>query len=118
MAVAAEALARPALFDTNAFAPLSRNPAARVRGGVAGVPFTAAIAIPDYGDRIAHHYRDTARDGLAAACGEASLSFDLEHCGLVVTFDRAAELPVHDGDMILDESIRAPYRAVRPGHPP
>ena len=103
----AEQLTPSALFDVTAFQPLSRDPRAEVNGTVGGVSYSATIAITHYGDRIAHHYRDTAPNGLAAACAEAAMSFDWPHFGLVVSFSHPVEVGVHNEDMVLDGSIGA-----------
>jgi len=97
----------PTLFDAPAFQPLFLDPAREVRGTLDGVPYSAAIAIADYGDRVARHYRDIVPDGLKIACAEAEIPFGLTHFGLVVSFARPVEFGVHDEDMVLDDSIRA-----------
>lgn len=98
---------RPPLFEIAAFDALIRNPEAEVEGAVAGMPFSARIAIPHYDERIAYHYRDVARGGLAAVCATAKIPFDLPRFGLLLRFARPAELALHDDDMRLDASMRA-----------
>ena len=94
-------------FDLAEFASLDRNPTEEIRSTLRGTPFTARIAIPHYGDRIARHYRDVAPRGLAAASADAGVPFDLARFGLILRFAQATELPIHGDDMVLDGSVRA-----------
>jgi hypothetical protein len=98
---------RPGLFDTRAFASLSAQPARDLRGGFQGIGYGARIAVRDYDRIITRHYRAIAPDGLAAACSLADIHFDTPQFGLVIAFDDPAEVAVHDGDLVLDQSIRA-----------
>ncbi len=94
------------LFDTGAFAALNARRAKTVGGRFQGIGYKARVAVPDYDHIIAHHYRTTAPDGLAAACSLADIHFDTPQFGLIIDFDDPAELAVHDGDLVLDDSIR------------
>ena len=94
-------------FDVAAFAPLLRRPERGLEGRFKGLPYSARIAIPDYGERVARHYAGVARDGLAAAGIGAGIAFELPRFGLIVEFDQAASIRVHAEDMVLDDSIRA-----------
>lgn len=94
-------------FDSAEFDPLKRTPTGEIRGAIGGSPFTARIAIPNYGERIAHHYRSIAPRGLAAACAAAEIPFNLAQFGLVLCFAEPTELPIHDTDMALNGSVRA-----------
>ena len=96
-----------ALFDTTAFLLLSADPGCELQGTLDNLPYSARIAITDYGDRIARHYRDVAPNGLNSAAAEAAIPFDFPHFGLEINFARPVELAVHDVDMVLDHSIRA-----------
>lgn len=104
----------PALFDPAAFDALARSPTREVAGAVAGVPFAARVAIPHYGERIAHHYRDIAPGGLAAVSAQAGIPFGLRQFGLVLRFARPVELALHDAAMRLDPSVRALVAAFGP----
>jgi len=106
LALAAEKPVSRSLFDATAFTPLPSDPGRTVNGTLNGVPWSAGIAIADYGSRIAQYYRDGARHGLAATCAEAAIPFDLPHFGLVVSFARPVEIALHDEDMVLDTSVR------------
>lgn len=103
-------LARPArsahALDPRPFEALFGDPGSEVSGALGGVDFTARIAIPDYGRRIARHYAAEAGGGLAAACARAGVPFDLERFGLVVRFAAPVEIAVHDETMHLDDAIR------------
>lgn len=97
----------PGLFDPATFLCLSRDPAGEVSGTIDGIPYRARIAIENYADRIARYYERSLPDSLAAVCEENDIPFDLPQFGLVVEFDRAVDICVHDGDMVLDGSIGA-----------
>ena len=94
-------------FDSAEFDWLKRNPAEEIRGAIGGASFTARIAIPNYGGRIAHHYRAIAPKGLAVACATAGIPFGLTQFGLVLRFAEPTELPIHDADMTLNDQVRA-----------
>lgn len=87
--------------------PLRSSPETQISSTFAGKPCTARIAIPNYGAHIARHYRDTAKDGLSAACKSAAIPFEFVHFGLILGFDRLTEIPLHDESMNLNESVRA-----------
>lgn len=107
MVLASEIRAPAALFDLPAFHSLAGRPESALDGTLDGVSYSARIVIADYGERIASHYRDALPRGLAAASAQAGIPFDLPHFGLAIDFARPVILAVHDGDMVLDESIRA-----------
>jgi hypothetical protein len=93
-------------FDDATFRPLIADPEGEVQGLFEGIPYTARIAIPHYGERIVSHYRDILPNGLPAACIAAQIPFDLPHFSLVLTFTNAAEITVHDGNLQLNEKVR------------
>ena len=90
------------------------RPGAMVAGEAGGVPFEARILIPDYGREIQCHYGGLAGADLAAACGNAGIAFDFHQFGLVCRFDRPVEIAAHDGELVLDEDLRAAVAAVGP----
>jgi hypothetical protein len=98
---------RHGIFDNGAFAKSNARPAVTLRGGFQGIGYSAHVALPDYGHVIARHYRAAAPDGLPAACNLADIHFDTPQFGLIIAFDDPAEVAVHDGDLVLDQSIRA-----------
>jgi hypothetical protein len=93
-------------FDSTDFDPLWRGTAGTIRGEVRGAPFTASVIIPQYGARIAQHYRDIAPRGLSEVAVRADIPFSLEQFGLRIVFERPCDLALHDDDMNLDDSVR------------
>jgi len=87
--------ARSSAFDTRS---LAEPPYSEIRGTLFGSGFTARVAIPDYGDRVAQHYR----------CDLSSLSpeLDFDNLGAVLDFAEPTELNVHDGELRLDGMLR------------
>ena len=98
---------RPGVFELEALAQLARDPDSEVRGAVNGSPYSARIALPRYGARIAHYFRDVAPGGLPGAIATSRIPFDLDDFGLIVHFEQPAEIAVHGDHMILDDSLRA-----------
>ncbi|MDP6689024.1 MAG: hypothetical protein QF384_05980 [Alphaproteobacteria bacterium] len=98
---------RTSVFDAGAFARLLRRSGKPVRGGLHGIGYQARVAIANYDQHIAKHYRAILPDGLAAACSQADIHFDTPQFGLIIEFEEPAEIAVHDGDMVLDDSLRA-----------
>jgi hypothetical protein len=94
-------------FDDATLATLFADPEGEVQGLFDGIPYTARIAIPHYGERISSFYKGILPNGLRAACIGARIPFDLPHFGLVVTFADAAEIALHDADLQLNEKVRA-----------
>ena len=88
------------------FGALLRNPHSEVVSGLDGGSFRARIAIPGYASRVARRYRRILPEGLQVACRRADIIPPLSHFGLVVTFTDEMEISLHDGDMVLDSSIR------------
>lgn len=86
---------------------LRSDPEAEIRGTYAGTPYTARIAIPNYGRHIAHYYRDVAGNGLDAACKTAGIPFEFIHFGLILSFSRPTGIAIHDESMHLDEGVRS-----------
>ncbi len=62
-----------------------------------GAGCSAHIAVPDYDEHLARHYKRGA--------GECRKALGFSHFGVVVDFDRPVELKVHD-DGGLDENLR------------
>lgn len=96
-----------AVFEVAAFDPLLHRPEHGIKGLFNGIPYSAQIAIPDYGARVVKHYADVAPEGLDVACSQAGVPFDIPRFGLIINFDHMAEIAIHCGNMVLDESIRA-----------
>ena len=88
------------------FDALIRDPDSEVVGGFGGGSFRARIAIPHYARRIERQYRHILPDGLPAACRRADIDQPLSHFGLVMSFAAETEIALHDGDMVLESSIR------------
>lgn len=107
MSLAAEWTTAAHALDPRAFAALAAGLEREVAGKLAGVDFRACIAIPDYGKKIARHYRPQMRGGLPAACARAEIPFDLSEFGLLIEFERPVEIAVHDPSMDLDDGMRA-----------
>lgn len=97
----------PGGFDVEAVTRLVQDPGAEVTGVLNGTPCSARIALPRYGDRIAHHFRDIVPGDLSEAIAAFRVPFNLDHFGLIVNFGKPAEIGVHDDHMKLDNSIRA-----------
>lgn len=96
----------PAIFDVAKFGSLLLQPKADLQGVFKGIPFTARIAIPNYGAGVARHYAAVAPEGLAAATTLAGIPFDLPQFGLIIDFEQMAQVDVHTMDMVFDDSIR------------
>jgi len=94
-------------LDAARLGALDRAPEAAVEGGSPAGPFTARIAIPHYPDRIARHYGLGSADGLKQICARTGIAPPLRHFGLVCTFERPAEIRIHDDRLTLAPGIRA-----------
>ena len=71
----------------------------RPRDVFEGKRFTARIAIPDYDEHVARHYR--------TPTGEVRKALGFNHFGVIVDFDTPRELRVHNDDRCLDKNLRA-----------
>ncbi len=85
---------------------LARDPHQAVEGMVNGCPYHAAIAIPDYGRKIASHFACGDTLGLRRIGNETSIPFNFQHFGLICTFEDTVELAVHDDELTLDDALR------------
>ena len=76
---------------------LRQAPNAAVHGHLGDIPYTASIAITDYGRKTADHYADQiGGDGLAGICGRAPFPFNFPSFGVIVEF----ESPSNSNSMI------------------
>ena len=94
------------MIDQNNIGALLRDPTRPVTGNINGLIYTAKIAIPNYAARIGSHYGHTGPQALAEMCRRAQMPLELDHFGLILAFDRPAELGLYDGDRVLDEGVR------------
>lgn len=94
-------------LDIGLFQPLLRAPETEIEGALRGRSFRARVIIPDYRARICQHYRAIAPKGLDDIGLRSGISFAFEQFGLRLRFDQAADIALHDQDMVLDPSIRA-----------
>lgn len=85
---------------------LDRHPRERISSRAGGIPFEAWIGIPNYGKRIADHYRELLPNGLHGACEQYRLPDVHFHFGLICEFARPIELELHDDDMNIFEPAR------------
>jgi hypothetical protein len=88
--------ALPGLPD---LAALHRTPEAEIESGLNGARFRARLGIPNYARRLAARY--------GADPAALPVPFEVDHFGVVVTFERPVELAVHDAGRVLDEGLRA-----------
>ena len=86
---------------------LRQAPNAAVHGHLGDIPYTASIAITDYGRKIADHYADQiGAGGLAGICGRAAIPFNFPSFGMIVEFEKPIELQFYDADLVLDETLK------------
>lgn len=78
---------------------LERRPRAPASGTFEGIAYTAQVAIPDYADHLARHFKKD-----LAACKKA---LDFRHFGVTIDFEKPVQLEIHDRDRRLDENMRA-----------
>ncbi len=85
-------------FDPACLSNLLKDPGSSFKGEFAGVGYTAKVAIPNYGDRIASHYK----------CDIETLSpvFEFPHFGIVIEFEDPIEIALHDSEMKLQDGMR------------
>ncbi len=96
-----------AILDPIALAALERDPRTPVEGRLnGGAPYTARIAIPDYGARIEQHY--------GRRLNALKMDFPFCHFGLSIAFKRPFELAVHDDARHLNEGLRMLLRRFGP----
>lgn len=83
------------------FSELNRrygDPPRPLEGRLYGAAFKASVAIPDYRSRLRRHYGPRTDRGVP--------SCQFRHFGLLIDFETAAEIPVHDDDRRLDGGLR------------
>ena len=85
-------------LDLPALAGLARDPTAPVTGALGAARYSARVAIPGYGARLARHY--------GVDLPALGVPFDFPHFGVIIDFDAPAELAVYGDDRVLDEGLR------------
>ena len=68
--------------------------------------YEATIAIPNYKQRIATHYKSLLPNGLDAFCAQSNIPCEFQHFGIIIKFEKPVEIVLHDDDMALDEGLR------------
>lgn len=69
--------------------------------------YSAHIAIPNYRTRIMNHYRNIIDGDLNNHCNKAEIPMlDHEHYGVIIKFDQAVKLNLHNSDLELDNGIK------------
>lgn len=86
-------------FGKSELAHLLQNPNQVLQGSMSGQAYSARIAIPNYAANIQSHYQSIIKPNLHQVCSNAAISFPNTHFGLVIHFDNATELFVHDDDL-------------------
>lgn len=70
-------------------------------------PYSAHIAIPHYRQRLLSHYSDIVHGDLAGFCQRTEVPpLEFEHYGLIIQFDNATMLTLHDNSMELENSLK------------
>jgi len=85
-------------LSVSALARFHGRPCEPIAGEVAGIPYSARIAIPDYARRIAEHF--------GTDPGQLGMPFDFHHFGVVFEFESALELQAYDDQRALDGALR------------
>jgi len=71
-------------------------------------PFKLSIAIKDYSDKIIEHYRELIKEDIRGLCQQAEIPYALnfKDFGLIISFETACELELHNQDMALDNNLK------------
>ena len=85
---------------------LLNTPSFTLYGQFQHLPYMAKIAIPEYRDRLTAYYVDVVGNQLSSFCEKVEITFNYRHYGIIIHFDRPAELALHDNDGVLDEGLR------------
>jgi hypothetical protein len=92
-------------FNTNWLLNLQNQPYLNIHGMYQDIPYSAAIAIPNYRERLIEHYALLLKNGLEQFCQQVEIPFLYRHYGLVIRFAKPAELELHDPRGTLDEGL-------------
>lgn len=74
--------------------------------------YEARIAIPNYKQRIAEHYKDILNVNIDQYCVQVGLPLAFNHFGLVLKFEKPLQLHLHDNDMTMVDSLHPLIREV------
>lgn len=100
-------MASPSLIlDAAQLNSLQRNPRSSISGKIAGIGYTAHIAIPNYSENIRSFYRNGGTLDIQSIAHKAQVDVPFVHFGLIVKFDKAIEIHLHDEHMQLDTDIK------------
>ena len=95
-------------FNGNWLNKVLTSPSKPYRSIYRHYPYTAEIIIPNYKQRLQHHYQEIIHGNLDDFCQQSEIPpLGFEHFGVVIKFEQAALLALHDTDMALDNGLKA-----------
>jgi len=93
--------------DPSVLLALQKNPANRVATKISGHRCSLSIIIPDHPQELQKFYQGTSFSDLDRAQEKSRINYDIRHFGLLISFDEATEITVHDTAMELVPIIKA-----------
>lgn len=88
-------------LDSNVIYQLLSNPYHQVNTEINGDKATLQIAIPDYNKNLLAFYGDQILPDFATAQQRAGIDFNTKHFGLIIRFEQAAVIQMHDQQLQL-----------------
>lgn len=93
-------------FNANWLRPLLSNPHSQLQGSYNGHDYVANLVITNYAARINEHYRDITKGSLSSICLQSRIPLDFTHFGVMIRFEKATELTLHDDEMTMEDGLR------------
>lgn len=93
-------------FTKQWLARLVQNPGTVMQGILDQHPYEACIAIPNFKQRVAEHYKSLLPNGLEHFCQQADIPCEFQNFGIIINFKEPTEIILHDDDMALNEGLR------------
>ena len=93
-------------FNANWLKQLIKNPQVVIEGQFGSSPYAARIALPDYSTRLLQQYNSILQGDIYGYSKRVQIPYSYTHYGVIIDFVKAAELVLHDEDMVLDEGLR------------
>lgn len=78
----------------------------QMMGNYAGINYTAKIAIPNYKNIVAEHYKDLIGNNIEDYCRKSEVSPIYEHYGTIITFEQPLQMEIHNDEQVLEPGLK------------
>jgi len=93
-------------FNRSWMQKLLNTASKEMEGNYAGVNYIAKMAIPNYKNIVAAHYKNIINNNIDNYCRKSEVSPIYEHYGTLITFEQPLQIDIHNDEQVLEPGLK------------